>query len=291
MLSTVARIVGKFKRLFKGRGEEERVEEPEDEHVREAREEAIQRALQIASKQLEPEKLVETARKDMSKALDELREYFGFEWMAVIDERGKPIGMSGDGSFDHELIDAIKRVFETARDADTIIVSSEEGSNYLAVKVNGSVAICETKTTPSDADVFMLRSDLSMVVESAKTPSPTKEESEVPYVITDRQGLVVDSQGIREPDRAAAEISRLIDLLDDYMEVHLEWVKLGTKSGKTLAVKPYKDVLIAFVVESDPEEVDEKCEKIAKSLTSKLELLIGHAAESSGSKAESPNEG
>ncbi len=287
----MARIVGKFKRLFRRGGEEERVEEPEDEHAREAREEAIQRALQIASKQLEPEKLVETARKDMSKALDELREYFGFEWMAVIDERGKPIGMSGDGSFDHELIDAIKRVFETARDADTIIVSSEEGSNYLAVKVNGSVAICETRTTPSDADVFMLRSDLSMIVESAKVPSPAEEETEIPYVITDRQGLVVDSQGIREPDRAAAEISRLVDLLDDYMEVHLEWVKLGTKSGKTLAVKPYKDVLIAFVVESDPEEVDEKCERIAKSLTSKLEFLIGHTTESSESKAESPNEG
>ncbi len=287
----MARIVGKFKRLFKRGGEEERVEEPEDEYAREAREEAIQRALQIASKQLEPEKLVETARKDMSKALDELREYFGFEWMAVIDERGKPIGMSGDGSFDHELIDAIKRVFETARDADTIIVSSEESSNYLAVKVNGSVAICETRTTPSDADVFMLRSDLSMVVESAKVPSPAEEETEVPYVIVDRQGLVVDSQGIREPDRAAAEISRLIDLLDDYMEVHLEWVKLGTKSGKTLAVKPYKDVLIAFVVESDPEEVDEKCERIAKSLMSKLEFLIGRTTESSESKAESPNEG
>ncbi len=288
----MARIVGKFKRLFRRGGEEEeRVEEPEDEHAREAREEAIQRALQIASKQLEPEKLVETARKDMSKALDELREYFGFEWMAVIDERGKPIGMSGDGSFDHELIDAIKRVFETARDADTIIVSSEESSNYLAVKVNGSVAICETRTTPSDADVFMLRSDLSMVVESAKVPSPAEEETEVPYVIVDRQGLVVDSQGIREPDRAAAEISRLIDLLDDYMEVHLEWVKLGTKSGKTLAVKPYKDVLIAFVVESDPEEVDEKCERIAKSLMSKLEFLIGRTTESSESKAESPNEG
>jgi len=281
----VARIVGKFKRLFR-RGEEGTEERLPEEEAREVREEALQRALQIASKQLEPDELVETAKRDMSKALSELREYFGFERMVVIDRDGKPIGMSGGGSFETELIEALRSVFEAAETADTIIVSSEsEGPNYLAVKINDSIAICETKTTPSDADIFMLRNDLSMVIESASLPAST-EETDTPYVVTDRQGLVVASSGVSNPDRIAAEVSRLADFLDEHLVGELEWVKLTTDSGETLAVKPYKDVLVAFVVESDLEEVDEECEKVAKSLASSLEGLIDLTAETSASKSK-----
>ncbi|HII70640.1 hypothetical protein [Methanopyrus kandleri] len=255
----------------------------EEDGATEVRDEVIRRALDVIGEQLDVEKLVEEARKDLTSALNRVTEYFGLEKLVVLDDSGKPIGIVGDGRMEGGLINAVYTIRESLGDVDTILVTSEDSTNYLALCLDEYVVVCESKMTLSDADIFMLKNDLGKVIDAAVSGQRVK--SEIPFVVIDEHGLVILSN-VDRCEEVGALISQLYRFVKDHVEGSIEWIKMTTGENKTLAVKPHNDFLIAFVVESDVEDADDACEETVKTLIEKVERAVAGSPSPPAEKGE-----
>ncbi|WP_457620536.1 hypothetical protein [Methanopyrus sp.] len=272
-------ILKVFKSILSRRTSEERragveraredVEGPKEDAK--VRDEVIQRALDVIGEQLDVGKLVEEAREDLTSALNRVTKYFGLEKLVVLDDSGKPIGIVGEGRVKNGLINAVYTIRDSLDDVDTILVTSEDSTNYLALCLDDYVVICESKMTLSDADIFMLKNDLGKVIHAAVSGQRVK--SEIPFIVIDEHGLVILSN-VDRCEEVGALISQLYRFVEDHVDGSVEWIKMTTGENKTLAVKPYNDFLIAFVVESDVEDVDDACEETVKTLIEKVERAV-----------------
>ncbi|WP_456481878.1 hypothetical protein [Methanopyrus sp.] len=289
MIRAILRI---FKSILSRRGGREKpepgevrggTESPEEGETAEVRDEVIQRALDVIGEQLDVEKLVEEAREDLTSALSRVTEYFGLEKLVVLDDSGKPIGVVGEGRVKSGLIDAVYTIRESLDDVDTILVTSEDSTNYLALCLDEYVVVCESRMTLSDADIFMLKNDLGKVIDAAV--SGQRVTSEVPFVVIDEHGLVILSN-VDRCEEVGALISQLYRFVKDHVDGSIEWIKMTTSENKTLAVKPHNDFLIAFVVESDVEDADEACEETVKTLIEKVERAVTGSPSPSAEKGE-----
>ncbi|WP_457614752.1 hypothetical protein [Methanopyrus sp.] len=288
MIRTILRVFKNILSRRKGKEVESEVgetkggtEDPEEDA--EVRDEVIQRALEVIGEQLDVEKLVEEASKDLTSALNRVTEYFNLEKLVVLDNSGKPIGIVGDGRVKNRLINAVYTIRESLDDVDTIVITSEDSTNYLALCLDDYVVICESKMAMSDADIFMLKNDLGKVVHAADSGQRVK--SEIPFVVIDEHGLVILSN-VDRCEEVGALISQLYRFVEDHIDGSVEWIKMTTDDGKTLAVKPYNNFLIAFVVESDIENADDACEETVKTLIEKIESTVAGSPSTPAEKSE-----
>ncbi len=249
------RIVQAFRRLL-GR-EEEKPEEEAEAEVEETRKEMVSRIAEITAKKFSVEDIVEEAKKDLGAALDRVADYFGLSRMVIYDEDGKMIGVTG-GPVNEKLVKAAFMVKESLDNVDNIMVFSEESKNYSVIFVDDYIVVCESDAALTDADVFMLQTDIGKVISASVEAGA---EIDVPYLVADMAGFLVDSN-MENADHLAAIMIDLMRKSREYFEGDLIWIKATTDLGKTLAMRVEGDVLIAFVVEADPETVDEKCEEV-----------------------------